>query len=569
MSYEALYELYTHWGVGNRNEDIEEWERRERNHEWLMSQPVITYLHAARESLDDLLRNTHGVLNVFFDPGWKLALKPDLDLDERRHMEQARAYSDAVLSSLSGVFFQSPVKILNVATVAPFIRALHKRHRSVIYRWFVGETGEGAYDSPKVVEAFFRARLIGAGIPVFRVDWDALVNVEDHRFQRLGITEDALRASLDREDTERKRLVTRTWVCSAGYQTPGASTYDEWSRGFATRIQPALRAEPEMCRLVYGTHFGLLHSKIEVPAGGLSVDDITKRCWDQDLAERYLGVKQSSDGSWVETEHESSIATLGAHPLYAVVSGALLNLSTGAILDLPPFSNMIRGVMWIDDHLKYELHKALGHFRYTGEPCRLSSSFTVVKGRSAPQPNLAAYTWASYLPTLLLGLVMDAWIRKEREKDEERPLVKALREAITGGIFDRRIAMQLERALRDVAIERIRKVHSAWSALMDPETNRHTLASAWATSHVADLAGKALQTTHPHIRFNEESRGLGLVATAGGEIRAISDLRPPIADALRELIWDAVEYIDLTLRWPGMIQTIRAVEKQGIFDSLS
>ena len=122
--------------------------------------------------------------------------------------------------------------------------------------------------------------------------------------------------------------------------------------------------------------------------------------------------------------------------------------------------------------------------------------------------------------------------------------MKALREAITTGVFDKRTAMQLERTLREVAIERIRKVHSAWSALMDSKTGTHTLASAWATSQVADLVAGALQATHPHIRFNEASRGLGLVATAGGEIQAISDLRPPVADALRELIWDAVEYID-------------------------
>lgn len=37
-----------------------------------------------------------------------------------------------------------------------------------------------------------------------------------------------------------------------------------------------------------------------------------------------------------------------------------------------------------------------------------------------------------------------------------------------------------------------------------------------------------------------------------------------MADDLRELIWDVSEYIDLTLHWPGMIQTIRAVEETVI-----
>jgi hypothetical protein len=60
-----------------------------------------------------------------------------------------------------------------------------------------------------------------------------------------------------------------------------------------------------------------------------------------------------------------------------------------------------------------------------------------------------------------------------------------------------------------------------------------------------------------------------LIATGSGEIRTISDLRPPIADDLRELIWDAIEYIDLTLRWPGMIQTIRAVKTLGVLSRLA
>src|SRR5260370_5069220 len=148
---EARYYLYTHWGVGNRLKDIVE--HKERTGPDLKNKPVFAYLDAARGSLHKLLSETESVLYLFFDPGWKLALKPKRDPPEEVQLREAEDYSQAVLHLFAGRF--SPrVRILDVVQLNGFIKALRKRHPEFIFRWFLGEEGKAAYDSPKAVEAF-------------------------------------------------------------------------------------------------------------------------------------------------------------------------------------------------------------------------------------------------------------------------------------------------------------------------------------------------------------------------------------------------------------------------------
>lgn len=559
----ARYWLYTHWGVGNKAEDVDRWNTHRADAGWVPSQPVCKYLADAKEQLNSLLDETDGLLLAFFDPGLELSLRTDLSPVEVARLGLQEEYAQRVATSVATTFPRdqgSRVIFLTVGSLKNFIHELRDREQRTIYRWVLGERGIGAYDTPKVIEAFLRVRLIGSGVSLLRTDWDALVNVENKVFKEVGISADAVRACLTHDQEQQRDVSVRTWVSSAGYQRPSAPSYDEWSRGFATRIQPSLLATPEMCRLVGGENFDLLKARV-APSTGTPPEMIANRCFRVPLTERYLGV-ELRDGVWRESATTDSISQLGAHPMTAVISGALLNLSASAILDLPPFSNMTQTVMWIDDHLKFELHRALGHFgQRAGVSGRIEDAF-VKKGRAVAGPNLAAYTWALYLPTLLLGFVMDAWIRKEDvTESEDRPLVKALKEAITTGRFETRTAMKLEKELRNCAILRIGALHQAWSRLREGDTE--TLASAWATSRVEQLVTGAV----PGVSFDRESKGAGLIAANREKIEAISDLRHSIQDILRELIWDAVEYIDLTLHWPEMIQTIRAIPSTGVLEN--
>jgi hypothetical protein len=111
----------------------------------------------------------------------------------------------------------------------------------------------------------------------------------------------------------------------------------------------------------------------------------------------------------------SDLPYIGANPFRQVISGGGLCLSDGAILDLPPYSNMRLNVMWIDDHLKYALHDELGHFNIhifeVGSARENNAGF--YQSRHLFQPSLWDVRWhmRTYLMRLLLGCVADAWLR--------------------------------------------------------------------------------------------------------------------------------------------------------------
>jgi len=115
----------------------------------------------------------------------------------------------------------------------------------------------------------------------------------------------------------------------------------------------------------------------------------------------------------------------GANPFRQVISGAGLCLSDGAILDLPPYSNMRQNVMWIDDHLKYSLHHELGHFDiHIGEVGHArvgAAQFDQLRLDSAPTYNDVRWHIKNYMLRLLMGCVADGWLRA----------VPALKKALT------------------------------------------------------------------------------------------------------------------------------------------
>ena len=95
-------------------------------------------------------------------------------------------------------------------------------------------------------------------------------------------------------------------------------------------------------------------------------------------------------------------------------TGAAFAASPGLTLDLPPFSHFRLNVMWIDDHTLVSAAKAikrpadldvLPEFRETGS----TSAGHPVKWR-APPTNVAWYTLEMYMPTLLWGCILDAFM---------------------------------------------------------------------------------------------------------------------------------------------------------------
>ena len=295
-----------------------------------------------------------------------------------------------------------------------------------------------------------------------------------------------------------------------------------------------------------------------------------------ELASWYYGLQPSL----LSADWRRGLTEIGAHPFHSVISGALLCLSEGAILDLPPFSNFRLNVMWIDDHLKYSLHREMRHFTSPEElelasdlgSARLNGVF-VTKARPGIS-NLPGYTFGVYLPTLLWGTVVDAWITPNavlkaryrslepeekhawhlaRGSAQQAPLPHAMRQALHRGHFDNSSKRQLRNQLIELAVERIEVVRQRWRDLKTK--GMRTFASYWATGEVDGIFPSA-----PFANFtNDWWKGLTRKPISRRE-----DLPAHILLAIQDLVEDAANYVEWSLEWPTYIQMVRSIE-QGTF----
>ena len=81
--------------------------------------------------------------------------------------------------------------------------------------WFIGDTSDIHYSTPKIVRAIVRLRLLGNGVPVFRVDWDVLFSEKtavNQLFRAVAICIKAYRLRLDDP-------TVATFLFSASYDT--------------------------------------------------------------------------------------------------------------------------------------------------------------------------------------------------------------------------------------------------------------------------------------------------------------------------------------------------------------
>jgi hypothetical protein len=498
--------------------------------------------------LRDLLcgRAKKGILVLFYSHGWTKALRQlqrggFLDQEAREAIDFGPIFAAALRAKLRERGFgdlSHRLRIVTAKNLLDFFSGTQWDIAKNLDEWLVGESVKLSYDSPKLVDAVVRLRAIDSGVPVFRVDQDVLFNRVTAGPEAPDLAE-AVAKSVQVYRTLRDHPGINHTMFSCRYNANAvrgnAGQFEEWSTAFATRVFPALLARP-----VWGN---------KRPSAAFH----------RGLAQRFYGLNDAHDiqqyGLW----------RIGAHPLRAVVSGALLYLSPGAILDLPPFSNFNLQVMWVDDHLKYLLHRALGHFGNLPEDPWGGQRPEVYKERPSQQRD-CDYIFGEYIPTVFWGSLLEAWIQENphvklsREEigrlfgpEEEPPagnpgpLTESLLDALRSGHMEMRARAHLYRSLHQTAIERIRGIHREWSALREPR-NRVSCACEW----VCGTAGRQRQS--------------GLAAgmlKKGGVLRGTEDDVNQLNDSVREgldrLILQAMSYIDWTLNWPKVVQTIRSI----------
>jgi hypothetical protein len=573
------YVLYSHYAF-NEKKDFQAWKDGTPISDLVGVKFLLDHLRGLRELLTSPAYE--GLLVLFYAPGFAdcfdgIERGKDLEtlVQESKPLQFGRAVGEWIAETLyedqelsCRLRFVTP---LDLHSIFGRLNALEAENLRL---WVIGSTGEVFYDVPKIVEAIVRLRLLGNGVPVFRLDWDVLFRGKENKdLADLGLFKpvaSCLRAYRLRIDEP----TVASFLFSASYDTRGLrdsltrDKFSAWRGAFATRVFPALAVVPENIDRVHAGHITW-----DQYAEAENVFDVT-------LARRFYGFSDAS----LRMEGVEGLAQIGAHPHVSVVSGALLCFSEGAILDLPPFSNFSLNVSWIDDHLKYCLHRELRHLSTAElqiEPLLSDAKLdqVMVPKARGEISNLPNYVLGNYIPTLLWGAIMDAWITPDpllkcrpndlqpelaaawrslhRRGPSQGVLPAALQQALRAGHFKPSTRFALRAELQRIALARINQVRKQWATLTAP--GKETFASLWAKGQVADY--------FPQI----EPRCLGIApgTPITTDITQVAQLNAHLQDDFKQVLEDAVEYIRWTLNWPHIVQVVRSIEGGTLRTDLS
>lgn len=531
--------------------------------------------------IQDILKSESnpGVLILFYDPGWLSLLNtvgrdfdPATFTQEFGRASELQSFADSQLqvpeSEIPRIRF---VTCADLFQIVNNIRGERPGRAATRLRRFLtgsksGRAASSRYDTSKVVEAIVRLRQVGSGIPVFRIDWDALFNDEtiDSKLRF------AIKTVVDNYSDLHNHSSVYSFVTSGSYVVknrdarPTERPVESWLTAYATRVMPALLATDELLDSV-----------------GPLAEDTLQASYRANLVKDFYGLDDLGTDIMKNDDDDRparGITCFGSNPLKAVISGALLGLSDGAILDLPPFSNFRQNVSWIDDHLKYALHRELQHF--SQEPTykegrKITARVVeaeVLKSRPSAQ-NVGFYTLGNYLPTLLFGTVMDAWIQPDPRANvanltaEQRrrraeilppgPFPQALAESLRTGILTKKQVRELESQLKEKAMKRIACVAEQWSELVID--GQKSIAALWVThSCIQRIPG--MDAISEEMDLKDDWIGWGLFIDPSPARRdKLKNLNPALLRGLEMLIEDTINYVKWTLDWPTFMRAVRAI----------
>ncbi|MGZ8845655.1 MAG: hypothetical protein ACXW3C_04245 [Pyrinomonadaceae bacterium] len=593
-AFPVKYVLYSHYPEGD---DLKAYPER-KVEELDGVKDLVRHL----KRLQGLLTWTgfEGLLVLFYAPGLAECLdgiqsrKTKEDLERNcKGLQFARAV-DTYLQDRMREEYKDLVPRLRFVTALDlhkvFGRITNSELAGYLKSWIVGDAGRGTYDSPKIVEAIVRLRLLGTGVPVFRVDHDVLFRKEKNWDKKNLEFSSTIGSCLRAYEKRRDSPNLSSFIFSASYDHKALGEMGEvtdfvaWSQAFATRVFPALIARKDW-----------IDEALDAIANGESEDkawsDYALKSFRPSLARKFYGFENAG----LKISKDRGLGAIGAHPTSAVISGAMLYMSDGAILDLPPFSNFAVNVSWIDDHLKYSLHRELRHlnrFKFSANSpeaipdallaySKLDEVIVEKAGRKI-RGNFAKYIFDDYLPTLLRGTIMDAWItndpllkcRYEDLAPQDREVLKSIRQQQPAGAvlpsalhralekcsFERPAKNSFENELKMIALKRINAVRRQWLDLREP--GAETFASVWAKGEAKSkfknlhLKYQGIPNRAPKMAVKEDIPKLGSI---DGEL--IQDVT--------DLVKNASDYIEWTLKWPTIVQVVRSIEQGSLRTDLN
>lgn len=306
---------------------------------------------------------------------------------EERIFNALQMAVDIALDNLHSVRGRRPVAsaipqfvFVGVGKLASLLNSLWLRDPNLVTN--LAGQGNFTYDSPKFVEAVIRlVRATGdqAQHPIVRIDADVQPN------------QDAIQQIIDQAELLRRHVGARPyWWFSGCYSGnfPNDPVNDHAVRQ-QWLIDPDTWSDP--------ARFALL------PRAETFLRDLGE-----------FGATQVDSSARFSTACQSIIESRGRsvnRTVPQVISGAGLVTSVAAIRRLPPFMNSKDMIVWIDDHLKRQLHEAIGDIP-KNEPERINTA-KLKQDRYPTGIHPGDIDWArqDYFKRLLSGCLMQAAIR--------------------------------------------------------------------------------------------------------------------------------------------------------------
>ncbi len=244
---------------------------------------------------------------------------------------------------------------------------------------------------------------------------------------------------------------------------------------------------------------------------------------------------------------------IGPFPARQPISGAGLCLSPMAILQLPPFANMSKNVMWIDDSLKRTLHEAVRDIEPHDACSVIGAEFEQDRhpgsaSRAQNEINYGDMQWAhdQYLPRLAYGCLMHGLICHQSNPGKPGCYAESLEKYMS----TRKLPMPRDyKKWGNAAKRRIRTMKRLWSA---PEYE-----SSPAGKMLAEFANKELNLGASCSDLIEEVAKDPLAVNIDMLCSRHQLKKGRNAGAfIAQVIVDLRRYLDLLEVWPFIIRTI-------------
>lgn len=498
---------------------------------------------------------------------------------------------------------EQPLNRVRILTPYDFKESLLSvRHRlgPKVFSEYLGHT---TYDAPKFAGALINLRAFGNDMPVFRFDIDILFNKytkDDMSSIKNALTQATKDVHACNEDPwVQSFLVSQQY---GGMKSEDSAKFDAWNEAYSTRVNPGLLATEAMTNPSQWKEDGGWGKYTPSP-------EELQQATNEDVLMAFYGLRKVEGEEYLQPTVPSNAESaeeraaldilvlgntyIGANPSRAVISGAALAMGPGTAVDMPPFLHTDLNIMWIDDHifdrLEQEVAGTKRHPRAKGV-----GTARVIKARGIPK-NPAKFTLEIYMPTLMYGIIVDAWVNNhthgfllkfdpqdlpdspELEKvyaeqmvpEAQGPWSRAIQEVRhTGNMITDEEIKEFSKDLWIAAMERAKDTYWQWSKLPQVEIdgkNTSTFATLWGTGRICEVKNLANYCDNEDF----QKLGSGLVtpewdkkakdAKSRTELPALTrdDINPALAKKIDMLVDGAIVHMRWILTWPDVVQAIR------------